>query len=692
VSWGELSQTLKDALSREQTEEQHEAGVVAQGLARAATLLAGRYNWVITNVPYLARGKQSETLRDFSEQRYPAAKNDLATVFLERCLDLCEEGATSSVVLPQNWLFLTSFSKFREKLLKRDTWHMIARLGPGAFETITGEVVKAILITISRGTASDLDEELFELSPAPRIIRGLDVSELDTVAEKARRLPSSEIKSVEQAKQLENPSCSIELTDLSQQSRIGDYAFVRGGITTGDSPRFRRCFWEQPLDESVYSYQQNTVKSRALYAGRELCLLWENGEGSLIHAAEFEGATIAGREAWGRRGVVITYTGSLRCSIYTGELFENVICVLIPKDETHLPALWEFCSSDKFENAVRSVNQKLSVDVRYFEKAPFDFDYWITAAQAKYPSGLPKPYSDDPTQWLFHGHPALSDEPLQVAVARLLAYSWPAELDGKMELSDESRALIGKSELLSSYADDDGIVCIPAVRGESSAAERLFNLLVAAYGERWSNDTLAQLLNQADHAGKTLDTWLREKFFTQHCQLFHHRPFIWHIWDGLRDGFAALVNYHKLDYKNLETLIYTYLGDWITRQKQDITEGVDGAEEKLAAAEQLKKRLELILEGQAPYDIFVRWKPIEEQPIGWNPDLNDGVRLNIRPFLSVPDVGKKGAGVLRDKPNINWNKDRGKDLESAPWYHLFNGDRINDHHLTLDEKRKARVT
>lgn len=46
-----------------------------------------------------------------------------------------------------------------------------------------------------------------------------------------------------------------------------------------------------------------------------------------------------------------------------------------------------------------------------------------------------------------------------------------------------------------------------------------------------------------------------------------------------------------------------------------ITE-VDGAEERLAAAEILKKRLELILGGEAPYDIFVRWKPIEKQPIG----------------------------------------------------------------------------
>jgi len=229
------------------------------------------------------------------------------------------------------------------------------------------------------------------------------------------------------------------------------------------------------------------------------------------------------------------------------------------------------------------------------------------------------------------------------------------------------------------------------VRGESAASDYLLNLLAAAYGPDWSTDKLSELLKQADHAGKSLESWLRDRFFVQHCKLFHHRPFIWHIWDGLHDGFAALVNYHKLDAKLLESLIYVYLGDWINRQKDDIRNGVDGAEEKLAAAEALKKRLEMILEGEEPYDIFVRWKPLHEQPLGWDPDLNDGVRLNIRPFMSVPDVGKKGAGVLRERPNINWNKDRGKDVESAPWYHLFGGDRINDHHLSLENKRKART-
>lgn len=248
-----------------------------------------------------------------------------------------------------------------------------------------------------------------------------------------------------------------------------------------------------------------------------------------------------------------------------------------------------------------------------------------------------------------------------------------------MELSDETRQWIARCAPLNDLVDEDGIVCIPPVRGEKAASERLHNLLVAAYGDDWSPSVLSKLLAEADCTGKTLEFWLRDKFFEQHFKLFHHRPFIWHIWDGVKDGFAAMVNYHTLTRQNLETLIYTYLGDWIKRQEDEIKQGIDGASIRLAAAQKLKIELAKILEGEKPYDIFIRWKPLNQQPIGWEPDLNDGVRLNIRPFMT--------AGILRKNPNINWNKDRGKDVESAPWYHKFNGDRINDCHLTLAEKK-----
>lgn len=320
---------------------------------------------------------------------------------------------------------------------------------------------------------------------------------------------------------------------------------------------------------------------------------------------------------------------------------------------------------------------------------------------------------------------------MQVSVARLLGYRWPAELDEQMELAVDARVWVERSSRLAAWADEDGIVCIPAVGSEEPAEARLLNLLHQAYQEgreveqqfqeklethdthdpltiallqrEWKptlpgtfNEWLSGLLEAADHKDKPLESWLRDKFFTQHCKRFDQTPFIWHVWDGLKDGFSVLINYHRLDNKLLKTLIYTYLNDWIGRQKKDQEAGVDGSAEKLAAANMLKLRLEQILHGESPHDIFVRWKPLEEQPIGWNPDLNDGVRLNIRPWMTVADIKKKGAGLLRDKPNIHWNKDRGKDVESAPWYHIGpeyggkEGDRINNHHLTLADKEAAR--
>jgi len=710
VQWDELSNALEQVLKQEQSEEQQEVAVVAQGLAKATTLLAGRYQWVITNVPYLARGKQNERLRDFCERHYSAAKNDLATVFLDRCLELCVEGGTSSIVLPQNWLFLASYKKFREKLLKNDTWHLIARLGPQAFQTPMWDF-NVQLITISRGNPTKESGGLFGDVNDGNLVRGVDVSEPRTASEKAAQLLAGEIKSVEQAKQLENPDGRVLLSELESIGFLSEAATSQQGITTGDLKRFGLLYWElSKIDHSQYRFWQSTTKNTEHFKGRELVVKW-NTQGCSIE--KVGGATLRGSNTLGRHGALVSLMGELPVTLSTGELGDDNTTRIIPTIKNHTAAIWCFCSSTDYNAGIREVDQSLKVMPNTALQIPFDLDHWTKVAAEKYPNGLPKPYTDDPTQWIFHGHPCGSviwdeeqkwttdgplrtdDTVLHVAVARLLGYRWPAELDTSMELADEQREWVKRCEALASYADDDGIVCIPPVRGEASASDRLMNLMAAAYGDAWSRGTLAELLKSADHSGKTLETWLREKFFTQHCKPFQHRPFIWHIWDGLRDGFAALVNYHKLDYKNLETLIYTYLGDWIKRQKQDISDGVDGAQEKHAAAESLKKKLELILKGEDPYDIFVRWKPIEEQPIGWKPDLNDGVRLNIRPFMSVPDVKKRGAGVLRDKPNIHWKKDRGKDVESAPWYHLGpqhggkEGDRINDHHLSLADKRAA---
>ena len=708
VEWTKLAQAMEKALQKERPDEEYEVGVVAKGLAKAAEMLASRYYWVITNVPYLVRGKQNDTLKEYCADFYRISKNDLATVFLERCLEFCEHSGNVSIVLPQNWLFQKSYSSFRKKIHRNNTWRTIARLGPGAFETISGEVVKAILFIISRSKVAADDEFIFSKHEGNLLhhLNILDVSTDNGVIQKRNKLISSNILSIEQSNLLKGRDAVAILDLIDFGKSLSEFADCYEGLSSGDIQRFIKTFWEVNVQsKEKWSFLMGSVSKNVHYGGREQVLLWEGGNGDFV---KFPGSYLKGARAWGKQGIRITLMYSKASTIYTGELFDKNAGSIIPNKNEDLLYIWAYCQSPEFKDNVEKVNQNLYVPVKTILQVPFDKEKWKKVAAKKYPYGLPKPYSDDPTQWIFHGHPCgsvvfnehtgllehgslrIDNTVLQVAVVRLLGYRWPAEQDPEMELSDESREWVKRCEALLPFADRDGIVCIPPVRGEAGAADRLLDLLAAAYGDQWSMDILSRLLEQVDHAGKTLETWLRDKFFSQHCKLFHHRPFIWHIWDGLRDGFSALVNYHRLDRKNLETLTYTYLGDWISRQKQDLDGGIDGAAEKLAAAENLKKRLELILEGEKPYDIFIRWKPIEQQPIGWDPDLNDGVRLNIRPFLAVPPVGKKGAGILRDKPNINWNKDRGKDVPSAPWYHKFKGDRINYHHLTLAEKRIAR--
>ncbi len=671
------------------TPEKHEMGIAAQGLAKAAELLADKYTLVVTNVPYLGRGKQDDILKEHLETQYPLGKADLATAFVLRCLEFCDKGGSTALVTPQNWLFLTTYTKLRETLLDRREWNIVARLGPGAFETISGHVVNVTLLALSASTPADT-----------HIMAGIDVSAAKQPDEKAALLRGdqpADIALVPQAEQLKNPDAVIALEAIERTSRLSSFADAYQGTGLGDIERYRFTFWQLYRFAPCWDLHVSSPVHGFDFSGMHYICKRRHMDGSIDESPLI---SIRGRQAWGRDGVAVAWLGTLPASRYMGTIYDNSATVIIPKVREHLPAIYAFCKTANFNTEVRKINQKMQVANATMVQVPFDLAHWQKVAAEKYPNGLPEPESDDPTQWLFHGRPEASTAPLQVAVARLLGYRWPAELDEQMRLSRWARDLIKRCDELLQYADDDGIVCIPSVRGEEPAAARLLALLSAC----------------GINPGRNLDEWLRDEFFRAHCELFHHRPFVWHIWDGRRrDGFHALVNYHRLaegdgkGRKVLESLTYSYLGEWIGRQQDGVKCGEGGADDRLDAAMELQKRLVSILEGEPPFDLFVRWKPLAEQPIGWEPDINDGVRVNIRPFLAsdLPN-GKKGAGVLRWKPNIKWDKDRGKEpkrpIREYPWFwgwdgsvnyaggplSEFTGERHNDCHYTTEFKRQAR--
>ena len=734
-----VAKLLEIAIGRERgVAGRDERAVAAAGMARAAEILQGRYTLVVTNVPFLARGKQGSGLRTFAETHHGDAKGDLATMFVSRIFGWLGRGGTQAVVSPQNWLFLKTYRKLRERLLKGRTWNLVARLGPGAFETVSGEVVNVALDVISAGRP-DPDWEMAGVDvSSPRGQRPIKA------AEKGERLRGGGgVVMARQAEQVRNPDSVVLMRPIGDRVLLETLASGVHGFGSKDSPRFFRQFWEVNGRSDDWHFLQTTVKETRMWMGCEQVVYWQNGQGILAERGRQGLAIPAGRSAWERAGVAISQMGSLPCARYSGEIFDKNVAVVLPAEESNVPAVWCFCSSPEYAASVREIDQKLNVTNTTLVKVPFDLDHWKQIAAEQYPHGLPEPYSDDATQWIFHGDPCrsvvwneetkrtdhgpprLDATVLHVAVARLLGYRWPAELDPDMRLALQQREVTEDCPAFDEFADPDGIVCLPSIHREPPAANRLRSLLASAYGDDWSAATERALLTATSPKAKSLEAWFRDRFFREHCKLFHNRPFIWHVWDGRKDGFHALVNYHRLagpsgvGRRTLESLTFAYLNEWIDRQRAESEEGTPGADGRVAAALDLQQQLQRILVGQPPCDIFVRWRSLHGQAIGWEPNINDGVRLNIRPFMraELRNGGRAGAGLLRWKPNIKWGKDRGKESEvprsreEFPWFwgcpggggedsrtdfqappdDEFDGNRWNDLHYSNGAKQAARV-
>jgi hypothetical protein len=664
-----------------------ELAVIAQGLAKAAELLAEQFTLVTTNVPYLGRGKQGEILKEYCGRVHPQAKADLATCFIERCFALCDASGSAAFVSPQNWWFLGTYAKFRDRLLRQQSLQVVVTLGEEAWQSFgdRGPIATMLILYLAVPTA----EHMFA---------AIDALPWGSIKDKIVEIGSGDVRFLVQFDQHGSADHRITVDSPPSGTLLLRYATCNQGIGTADANRYIQKFWEVHASETWEFYQMAPVANISV-SGCHSVIRWEKGRGPLSQSPQ---ARICGQPVWEKRGVAVAVTRDLYRSLYLGRMFDCTLGALVSLHSDYERAVIAFVLSDSFTKFVREIDKSLSVTESSLLKVSFDLEYWNKVAAELYPDGLPKPYSSDPTQWLFSGHPERSDQPLHVAIARLLGYRWPRQTG-----SSFPDCLALSSDGLERFADEGGIVCLPPVNREQPAAGRLRQLLTAALGA-FDERSLITSAGLKGSKCKTLEDWLRDEFFEQHAKLFQDRPFIWHLWDGRADGFHALVNYHRLNHANLQKLTYSYLGDWIQQQAEDTKADKPGAAERLGAARSLQNKLAGILEGEAPLDIFVRWKPIKEQAQGWHPDLNDGIRQNIRPFLLAGDVGKRGAGLFRTVPLSLKDKDRGTEPERSktdyPWFWCeeepgtnpkgerdFIGNRWNDVHLSLEAKQKARA-
>ena len=213
-------------------------------------------------------------------------------------------------------------------------------------------------------------------------------------------------------------------------------------------------------------------------------------------------------------------------------------------------------------------------------------------------------------------------------------------------------------------ADDDGVVPFGRAGGDARLIDRVLQELAALFPERDEGQLEVEIANELRRSVKgyrkcsSLEDWLANAFFAYHGSLYKNRPIFWHIASSQGTApfaFGALVHYHRFDKNRLAKLRASYLRDTVEdcRREAGLADKAGRAEDRLELqakveeAQALDKKLQQIQEGhhEGPeggdldFRILTPWKAPDARPKGWNPDLDDGVKVNIGPF--------DRAGVLR---------------------------------------------
>lgn len=122
--------------------EQHNiAKGVLPALVKQSKIMRNEYDIVVLNPPYMGLRNMNEDLSKFLSINYPISKIDLFSAYME-IKHYRKKNGFYSAVNQHSWMFLSTFSKVRNKLLSENFIDSMLHLGARAFEEVSGEIVQ----------------------------------------------------------------------------------------------------------------------------------------------------------------------------------------------------------------------------------------------------------------------------------------------------------------------------------------------------------------------------------------------------------------------------------------------------------------------------------------------------------------------------------------------------------------------
>jgi len=220
-------------------------------LINQAIIMSQKYDVVVTNPPYMGASGMTGVLSSYAKKHYPNSKNDMFAICLEKGLKMIKPNGFESMITMESWLFLSSFEKLRNSIIKNKTIYTLVHmpyLGKGGtslginFGTdmaiISNSYIKDYVGTYDRIAYYETDNE------------GVP-TQFPVINEFYKKI-SQNLFSIIPGSPLAYWISKSLISDFEKGTPFGEIGFPRTGMQTSNNDKYLRLWFEIKANEFSY--------------------------------------------------------------------------------------------------------------------------------------------------------------------------------------------------------------------------------------------------------------------------------------------------------------------------------------------------------------------------------------------------------------------------------------------------------
>ena len=396
-------------------------------------LLTQKYVAVCTNPPYL--NKYNPQLKDYVIENYKDYSGDLFSVFIYRNLLLCQPDGYCGFMTPFVWMFIKTYEKLREFIIRNKSITTLIQMEYSAFEEATVPICSFVLQN-KRVSEPGLYFRLSDFKGGMEVQR-------QKVLEAIANPDCSYFYEAQQSNFDKIPGSPVAYW-LSEKAvsaygygKISDVAVTKQGFKTGNNDLFLRLWFEVPKSKiSIFEGKKwfpcnKGGDFRRWYGNQEYVVEWENDGFRLVNYRDKTGKQLSRPQNIQynfKEGITWTYISSALISLrYSPSymMFESAGPLCLVNNSSYLEYMLGYLNSCVAQYYLLALEPTIRYSEGTLLKLPYIQEFSeITSKYVQSCINAAKMDWDSyETSWDFQRHPLLR------SVSRLAdAYAaWKAE-------------------------------------------------------------------------------------------------------------------------------------------------------------------------------------------------------------------------------------------------------------------------